>query len=73
MSRLTSGLLPFILLPILNQSGATTVFYIIAGAMLILILDISILAPKTTGKSLTTDENLVNSDIESDVISTVKQ
>ncbi|HWJ80015.1 MFS transporter [Ureibacillus composti] len=73
LSRLTSGLLPFILLPILNQSGATTVFYIIAGAMLILILDISILAPKTTGKSLTTDENLVNSDIESDVISTVKQ
>ncbi|MDM5358420.1 putative MFS transporter [Peribacillus sp. B2I2] len=52
LSRLTSGLLPFILLPVLHASGATTVFMIIAAAMLILILDIAILAPRTTGISL---------------------
>jgi MFS transporter, putative metabolite:H+ symporter len=72
LSRITSGLLPFILLPILNQSGAATVFYIIAGAMIILILDISILAPKTTGKSLTTDETSSNSDLETDKISAIQ-
>jgi MFS transporter, putative metabolite:H+ symporter len=56
LSRLTSGLLPFILLPVLHQSGATTVFGIIAAAMLIVILDIAVLAPRTTGKSLDTVE-----------------
>jgi putative MFS transporter len=56
LSRLTSGLLPFILLPVLYASGATTVFMIIAGAMFILILDIAILAPRTTGISLDTVE-----------------
>ncbi|MDQ0219524.1 putative MFS transporter [Peribacillus cavernae] len=61
LSRLTSGLLPFILLPILNQYGATTVFAIIAAAMLLLILDIGILAPRTTGISLdTVEENSHN-------------
>ncbi|MBE6185225.1 MFS transporter [Heyndrickxia ginsengihumi] len=54
LSRIMSGLMPFMLLPVLQQYGATTVFVIVATAMIIVILDIAILAPKTTGRSLET-------------------
>lgn len=49
VSRLMSGLMPFILLPVLEHQGATTMFAIVALAMIIVILDISLLAPRTTG------------------------
>jgi MFS transporter, putative metabolite:H+ symporter len=52
ISRLMSGLMPFILLPVLQKSGAPMMFSIVAAAMLIIILDVAILAPRTTGKSL---------------------
>jgi len=52
ISRIMSGLMPFVLLPVLHSSGASMMFTIVAGAMLILILDVGLLAPSTTGKSL---------------------
>lgn len=52
ISRLMSGLMPFILLPVLQHNGASVMFSVVAAAMLIVILDVSLLAPSTTGKSL---------------------
>lgn len=57
ISRLMSGLMPFILLPVLQHSGAGVLFSIVAAAMFIVILDVALLAPKTTGKSLGTWNN----------------
>jgi len=52
LSRLMSGLMPFILLPVLQYSGASLMFLIIAASMLIIMLDVALLAPSTTGKAL---------------------
>jgi putative MFS transporter len=52
ISRIMSGLMPFILLPVLNKSGATAMYLIVAAAMIIVILDIAMLAPRTKGRSL---------------------
>jgi putative MFS transporter len=52
LSRLMSGLMPFILLPVLQHSGASMMFTVVAAAMLIVILDVALLSPSTTGKSL---------------------
>jgi MFS transporter, putative metabolite:H+ symporter len=52
LSRLTSGLMPFLLLPVLKQHGATAMFTVVAAAMLLIILDIGIFGPKTARRSL---------------------
>jgi putative MFS transporter len=52
LSRLSSGVMPFILLPVLEQWGPTAMFAVIAGALLICIVDIAMFAPSTTGRSL---------------------
>jgi putative MFS transporter len=52
MSRLSSGVMPFILLPVLERWGSTAMFAVIAGALLICIVDIALFAPSTTGRSL---------------------
>ncbi|WP_018664734.1 MFS transporter [Heyndrickxia acidiproducens] len=57
ISRIMSGLMPFILLPVLENEGAAVMFIIVAAAMLIVVLDIALLAPKTTGRSLENIEN----------------
>jgi putative MFS transporter len=57
ISRIMSGLMPFILLPVLQQSGATMMFTVVAAAMLIVILDVALLAPRTTGMPLDMLEN----------------
>jgi len=58
ISRIMSGLMPFMLLPVLENEGATAMFIIVAIAMLIVVLDIGLLAPKTTGRSLENIESL---------------
>lgn len=60
LSRLSSGLMPFILLPVLDNHGSTWLFSVVAIAMLIVALDILVVGPKTTGRTLT-DVNLPNS------------
>jgi MFS transporter, putative metabolite:H+ symporter len=52
ISRLMSGIMPFILLPVLQHSGASMMFTVVAAAMFIVILDVALLAPRTTGRSL---------------------
>jgi MFS transporter, putative metabolite:H+ symporter len=54
LSRLMSGLMPFILLPVLHAHGAGAMFSYVAIAMVVIMLDIGILGPKTTGVSLET-------------------
>jgi putative MFS transporter len=62
LSRLMSGLMPFILLPVLKQDGATAMFSVVAIAMVIIMLDIGIFGPKTTGLALerVNENKLVN-------------
>jgi putative MFS transporter len=52
LSRLSSGAMPFILLPVLERWGAGAMFAVIAGALWIVILDVALFAPSTTGRSL---------------------
>jgi putative MFS transporter len=52
LSRLSSAAMPFVLLPVLNRHGPGAMFAIIAAAMLIVIVDIGLFAPSTTGKPL---------------------
>lgn len=49
LSRLSSAAMPFVLLPVLNRHGAGVMFAVVAGAMGIVIADIGLFAPKTTG------------------------
>jgi MFS transporter, putative metabolite:H+ symporter len=52
LSRLSSALMPFVLLPVLQRFGAAVMFATIAGAMIIVIADIGLFAPQTTGRTL---------------------
>jgi len=52
LSRLMSFVLPFILLPILQNNGATSMFVAVAAAMAVLILDVAIFGPRTSGVPL---------------------
>lgn len=57
LSRLSSGLMPFILLPILDNHGSTWLFAVVSAAMLVIALNILLIGPRTTGRTLT-DVNL---------------
>src|SRR5437763_16427135 len=52
LSRLSSAVMPFVLLPVLRHYGPTVMFSVIGLAMLIVILDIRLFAPRTTGRTL---------------------
>lgn len=52
LSRLSSAVMPFVLLPVLESWGPTWMFALVATAMLIVIVDIALLAPSTTGQAL---------------------
>jgi putative MFS transporter len=52
LSRLSSAALPFVLLPVLDRSGPAAMFGIVAAAMLIVVIDIVLFAPSTTGLAL---------------------
>ena len=52
LSRLSSAAMPFVLLPVLDQYGAGAMFAIVATAMVIVIVDIGLFAPRTTGRTL---------------------
>ena len=52
LSRLSSAAMPFILLPLLSQFGAVAAFGAVGVAMLIVMLDIGLFAPSTTGRAL---------------------
>ena len=52
LSRLSSALLPFVALPLLQASGPTAVFVACAIILGIVSLDVGLLGPRTTGQSL---------------------
>ncbi|GMA51765.1 MFS transporter [Alicyclobacillus contaminans] len=52
LSRLMSGLMPFILLPILKVHGATAMFSVVACAMVLIMVDVGALGPRTSGRAL---------------------
>ena len=52
LSRLSSAAMPFILLPVLNKFGSAPMFAIVAASMAVVIVDIGLFAPRTTGKQL---------------------
>lgn len=52
LSRLSSAAMPFVLLPVLRQWGAGPMFAVIGAAMWIVIADVALFGPRTTGRSL---------------------
>jgi putative MFS transporter len=52
MSRLSTGAMPFVLVPVLDRWGPGTMFAVIAVALWGCIVDIALFAPKTTGRAL---------------------
>jgi MFS transporter, putative metabolite:H+ symporter len=51
LSRIVSGILPFVLLPVLNDQGAGAMFGIIAAALLTVAITVRVLGPRTTRRS----------------------
>jgi putative MFS transporter len=58
LSRLSSAAMPFVLLPVLDRWGAGPMFSVVALALWLVVLDIAVFAPSTTGRSLE-DVNVV--------------
>ncbi len=52
LSRIATAAMPYVLLPLLDNSGANAVFIFIACAMAAVVLNVAVLGPKTTGRSL---------------------
>jgi len=52
LSRLSSAVMPFVLYPVLQSHGPTAMFAVLAAAMLVVVADIVLFAPSTTGKPL---------------------
>jgi MFS transporter, putative metabolite:H+ symporter len=52
LSRLSTGAMPFVLVPVLDRFGPTAMFGVIAAALAVCIVDIALFAPPTTGKAL---------------------
>jgi putative MFS transporter len=52
LSRLSSGALPFILIPVLDAYGATAMFTVVLGALAIVIAVVAWIGPRTTRRNL---------------------
>jgi len=52
LSRLSSAAMPFVLLPVLERWGAGPMFVVVATALWIVMFDVALFAPRTTGRSL---------------------
>jgi MFS transporter, putative metabolite:H+ symporter len=52
LSRLATAAMPFVLLPLLDDHGSGPVFVLIGIAMALVIADIGLLGPRTTGRPL---------------------
>ncbi|MFW0794009.1 MFS transporter [Gordonia sp. CPCC 205515] len=59
LSRLSSALMPFVLLPLFHHTNTAVLFLVVAAAMLLVATVILIFGPRTTGRTLT-DVNLVS-------------
>lgn len=52
ISRISAGVMPFVLLPLLNVGGAGLFFAAVALAMVIIVVIVGIWGPKTTGRPI---------------------
>ncbi|GHF18730.1 MFS transporter [Amycolatopsis deserti] len=52
LSRLATAAMPFILIPVLDSFGPTALFTVVASAMALLVVDVAVLGPRTTGLSV---------------------
>jgi putative MFS transporter len=52
LSRLSGGVMPFFLVPLLNAYGAAALFAVVACALVVLALDVLMLGPRTSGRAL---------------------
>ena len=52
LSKLVTGALPFVLLPVLDAGGATPVFSVVAVAMALLVVNVGVLGQRTKGRSV---------------------
>jgi putative MFS transporter len=52
LSRLSTAAMPFVLVPVLDRWGAGTMFACVALALWIVIADVALFAPRTTGRPL---------------------
>lgn len=52
VSRLSSGLLPFLLIPVLDEYGAVSMFAVVVVALAIVIVVIAAIGPRTSGRNL---------------------
>jgi putative MFS transporter len=52
LSRLSSGLMPFLLLPLLHSHGSGVLFAVIAAALAVVALDVGLFGPRSTGRAL---------------------
>ncbi|SFJ24893.1 MFS transporter, putative metabolite:H+ symporter [Amycolatopsis sacchari] len=52
LSRLASGVMPFVLLPLLHSAGAGVLFTVVALAMVLVVVDVALFGPRTTGRVL---------------------
>ncbi|MEV0945172.1 MFS transporter [Rhodococcus sp. NPDC049939] len=52
LSRLSSAVIPFVLVPLLHHGGPGMLYAVVAGAMVGVAVDIGFLGPRTTGRAL---------------------
>lgn len=52
LSRLCSGLLPFILIPVLDDHGAAAMFGVVVAALIVVIVVIAAYGPRSSGRNL---------------------
>jgi hypothetical protein len=52
LSRLTTAAMPFILVPLLNHTNATVLFSVVGLAMVLVAIDVAVLGPRTTGRTV---------------------
>jgi MFS transporter, putative metabolite:H+ symporter len=52
LSRLSTAAMPFVLVPLLDDAGATALFTVVAAAMVVIAADIGVFGPHTTGRAL---------------------
>jgi MFS transporter, putative metabolite:H+ symporter len=52
LSRLSSGAMPLVLIPVLDHAGASVLFTVVATAMALVALDVLTLGPLTAGRTL---------------------
>jgi putative MFS transporter len=44
--------MPFILVPLLNHTNATVLFSVVGLAMVLVAIDVAVLGPRTTGRTV---------------------